>query len=226
MPTRSRSRTTTRPGPGRLPRGRPPTHPGEMLLEEFVKPIGVTQMELARRLGVSYPRLNEVVKGRRGVTPDMALRLSRVVGMSADFWLGLQLDWDLWQAMNGPNAAEIRRLRPLVGDEDGGARPELAADEAACHCPHATQPRSVYLRKSYDFSKSRKNPHAERLRPARTPGIRRGAGDCAAAIPQQSDSAVPADFDRLVDEARRQAKRAGMTRTAVRKAVKSVKDRK
>jgi addiction module HigA family antidote len=86
-----------------------------MLLEEFVKPRGITQSALARRLGVSFPRLNEVIHGRRGVTPDTALRLSRVVGMSPDFWLGLQQDWDLWHAMHGERAAEIRRLLPLAG---------------------------------------------------------------------------------------------------------------
>ncbi len=97
----------------RLPRERPPTHPGEMLLEEFVKPIGVTQSELARRMGVSFPRLHEVLHAKRALTPDTALRLARVVGMSADFWLGLQLDWDLWHAIHGPSAEEIARLEPL-----------------------------------------------------------------------------------------------------------------
>ena len=114
MPSRSKSRTTTKNGGRRLPRKRPPTHPGEMLLEEFVKPLGVTQVELAKRLDVSYPRLNEIIKGRRSVTPDTALRLSRVLGMSADFWLGLQHDWDLWHAMNSPEAKAISRLKPLV----------------------------------------------------------------------------------------------------------------
>jgi addiction module HigA family antidote len=85
-----------------------------MLLEEFVKPLGITQTELARRLGISFPRLNEVINGHRVVTPDTALRLARVVGMSADFWLGLQLDWDLWQAMHGPGASAIERLQPLA----------------------------------------------------------------------------------------------------------------
>lgn len=114
MPSRSKSRTTTSRDPQRrLPRKRPPTHPGEMLFEEFVKPLELTQTELATRLGVSYPRLNEIIKGRRAVTPDTALRLARVLGMSPEFWLGLQQDWDLWQAMNGPNAAEIARLKPL-----------------------------------------------------------------------------------------------------------------
>jgi len=85
-----------------------------MLLEEFIKPLGITQTELATRLGVSYPRLNEIVKGRRSITPDTALRLSQVLGMPADFWLGLQQDWDLWHAMNSPEAEEIFRLKPLA----------------------------------------------------------------------------------------------------------------
>lgn len=97
----------------KLPLNRPPTHPGEMLLEEFIKPLNITQTELAQKLGVSYPRLNEIIKGRRSVTPDTALRLSRVLGMPAEFWLGLQQDWDLWHAMNSPNAVEIEKLQPL-----------------------------------------------------------------------------------------------------------------
>lgn len=97
----------------RLPSSRPPTHPGEMLLEEFLKPLGLSQSQLAVRLGVSFPRLNEVVRGKRAVTSDTALRLARVLGMSADFWLGLQLDWDLWHAMHGERMARIARLEPL-----------------------------------------------------------------------------------------------------------------
>lgn len=87
-----------------------------MLFEEFVKPLDLTQAELARRLGVSYPRLNEIIKGRRSVTPDTALRLSHILGMSADFWLGLQQDWDLWHAMNSPEAKQIKRLKPITRD--------------------------------------------------------------------------------------------------------------
>lgn len=114
MPTKLKSQTTTNGGAGqRLPRKRPPTHPGEMLFEEFVKPLGITQVELASRLEVSYPRLNEIIKGRRSVTPDTALRLSQVLGMSADFWFGLQYNWDLWHAINSPEAKEISRLKPL-----------------------------------------------------------------------------------------------------------------
>ena len=97
----------------RLPKNRAPTHPGEMLLEEFLKPMGITQSDFAVRLGVSFPRLNEIIKGRRGVTPDTALRLARVLGMSAEFWLGLQLDWELWNAMRSKQYAEIEQLEPV-----------------------------------------------------------------------------------------------------------------
>ena len=118
MPTRLKSQITTNDIVGRrLPRNRPPTHPGEMLFEEFIKPLNLTQTELAHRLGVSYPRLNEIIKCRRSVTPDTALRLSRVLGMSADFWLGLQQDWDLWHAMKSPDAKQIDRLKPILRND-------------------------------------------------------------------------------------------------------------
>jgi addiction module HigA family antidote len=122
MPTTSKSRITTKaPRTGgirkirerRLPKNLPPTHPGEMLLEEFLKPLEISQSAFAIRLGVSFPRLNEIVRGKRAVTPDTALRLARVLGMSADFWLGLQQDWDLWHAMRSREAAAIEKLEPL-----------------------------------------------------------------------------------------------------------------
>lgn len=97
----------------RLPAKRPPTHPGEMLLEEFLKPLGISQSTFAVRLEISFPRLNEIIRGKRSVTPDTALRLAHVLGMSADFWLGLQQDWDLWHALRSKKAAVIARLEPL-----------------------------------------------------------------------------------------------------------------
>lgn len=97
----------------RLPRHVPPPHPGEVLLEEFLLPLDLTQSAFAIRLGVSFPRLNEVVNGKRGVTPDTALRLAQVTGMGADFWLGLQQDWDLWHALRSESAQEIASLKPL-----------------------------------------------------------------------------------------------------------------
>ena len=98
----------------RLPRHRAPTHPGEMLLEEFLRPLGVSQSAFAIQLGISFPRLNEIIRGKRSVTTDTALRLERVLGMPADFWLGLQIDWDLWHAKRGTAADAIARLQPLT----------------------------------------------------------------------------------------------------------------
>jgi len=75
--------------------------------------LGLTQSAFAIRLGVSFPRLNELIHGKRSVTPDTALRLAQVTGMSADFWLGLQQDWDLWHALRSKQAAKIAELEPL-----------------------------------------------------------------------------------------------------------------
>ena len=88
-------------------------HPGEMLLEEFLKPLAISQPAFAIQLRVSIPRLNEIVRGKRAVTPDTALWLAQVTRMSADFWLGLQLDWDLWHALRAVDAGAIAKLTPL-----------------------------------------------------------------------------------------------------------------
>jgi addiction module HigA family antidote len=82
----------------RVPSNRTPTHPGEMLLEEFLVPMGITQRELARSIHVPYQRINDLVNGRRGVTPSSALRLAKFFGNTADFWMNLQLRWDLYFA--------------------------------------------------------------------------------------------------------------------------------
>ncbi len=96
----------------RLPKHRPPTHPGDMLLHEFLIPLGMSQKELAERLNVSYPRINELIHAKRGVTPDTALRLARLFGTSAEFWLTGQLNYDLWHAAR--NSAEIiSNIEPL-----------------------------------------------------------------------------------------------------------------
>lgn len=82
----------------RIPTDRPPTHPGEMLLEEFLLPMGMTQRELADAIHVPYQRINEIINKRRGITPATALRLAKFFGMSPDFWMNLQLRWDLYGA--------------------------------------------------------------------------------------------------------------------------------
>jgi len=93
---------------GRTMKKIPPVHPGEILLEEFMKPHGLTQNRLGRELGVSPRRINEIVHARRSVTADTALRLARFFGNSPSFWLGLQMDYDLDVAADG-SGAEIRR---------------------------------------------------------------------------------------------------------------------
>ena len=84
-----------------LPKKRPPTHPGEMLLQDFLNPMGISQMEFARHLQWSYARLNEIIHGKRGVSALSALALSEALGTSPEFWLNLQRNWDLWQALQG-----------------------------------------------------------------------------------------------------------------------------
>lgn len=73
--------------------------PGDMLLEEFIKPLGLSQTEVAQRLGISLSRLNDVVRGQRRITPDTALRLACMLDMSPQFRMRLQADWDLHQAV-------------------------------------------------------------------------------------------------------------------------------
>ena len=96
----------------RMPANRMPTHPGEMLIEEFLKPMNLTQQDLARSIRVPYQRVNELVHGRRGITPSTALRLSRYFGNSAAFWMNLQLKWDLSKAQE-TEAETLRKIRPV-----------------------------------------------------------------------------------------------------------------
>lgn len=81
-----------------LPKSRPPTTPGEMIVEEFLKPMGMTQVELARQMGVPLQRLNGIIRGKRAVTAETALLLERVLKMSAEFWMACQTECDLWHA--------------------------------------------------------------------------------------------------------------------------------
>lgn len=81
----------------RIPTNRQPIHPGEMLLEAFLQPMQITQRELAGAIHVPYQRVNELVNQKRGITPSTALRLGLFFGVSADFWLTLQIRWDLYK---------------------------------------------------------------------------------------------------------------------------------
>jgi len=91
-----------------LPKHRPPTHPGEMLLKEFLEPIGMTQMGLAKHLGWPYARLNEIIKGKRGISAASALDLGEALRTGPEFWLNLQRNWDLWHCLK--NHKEVKPL--------------------------------------------------------------------------------------------------------------------
>jgi addiction module HigA family antidote len=84
---------------------KPPTHPGEMLLEEFLKPLGISQAAAAAKMGITTNRLNEIVKGKRGVSADTAWRLSAFLGTSPEVWMNLQMYWDLWHAARARKSA-------------------------------------------------------------------------------------------------------------------------
>ena len=90
----------------RIPTDRPPTHPGEILRDEFLVPMDISQRDLANAIHVPYQRINELVNQKRGVSPSTALRLAKFFGVSADFWLNLQIRWDLFKAQ----AAEKNEL--------------------------------------------------------------------------------------------------------------------
>ncbi len=96
----------------RVPTHRPPTHPGEMLLEEFLNPMGLTQRDLADAIHVPYQRVNDIAHGRRGITPSTALRLAKYFDMSADFWMNLQLRWDLFFAQQAEMSV-LKTIRPV-----------------------------------------------------------------------------------------------------------------
>ncbi len=93
---------------------RAPTHPGEILKADFLSPLGITQVELAKALKTSFRTVNEILNEKRSISPDMALRLARYFGTSADVWIGLQTDYDLyWAKMKSKKT--IDEIKPLHG---------------------------------------------------------------------------------------------------------------
>ncbi len=97
----------------RIPTHRPPTHPGEMLQAEFLSPLGLTQRELAEAIRIPYRNINELINGHRSVTPVIAVRLAKYFGLSADFWMNLQLRWDLYHVRKA-EAETLKRIRPYA----------------------------------------------------------------------------------------------------------------
>ena len=91
-----------------------PTHPGEVLVEEFLKPLGISQYRLAKELHVPLRRVNEIALRRRGISADMALRLGRFFGMTAEFWLNLQSGYEKELALRGISAADLKAIVPFA----------------------------------------------------------------------------------------------------------------
>jgi addiction module HigA family antidote len=87
-----------------IPTHRAPTHAGEILLEEFLKPLNLTQVQAADKMGISVNRLNELVRGKRGVTADTALRLAKLLKTTPEFWMNLQNAYDLYEARHAMSA--------------------------------------------------------------------------------------------------------------------------
>jgi antitoxin HigA-1 len=83
----------------KIPKYRPPSHPGEILLKDFLEPMGITQRQLADALHVPYQRVNELINQKRGITPSTALRLSKFFGNSSSFWLNLQQNWEIYYVL-------------------------------------------------------------------------------------------------------------------------------
>ncbi len=96
----------------RIPTHRTPTHPGEMLLAEFLTPMGLSQRDLADGIRVPYQRVNELVNGRRGISPSTALRLAKFFGTTPDLWMNLQLRWDLYHAQTA-ESSELNRIKQV-----------------------------------------------------------------------------------------------------------------
>lgn len=97
----------------RIPKNRRPTTPGEMLNEEYLKPLQITQTAFAATIGIPTGRLNEIIRGRRSVTIDTALRFSRALGTSPWFWLNLQQGLDLYDALHSEKSEEIDKIKPV-----------------------------------------------------------------------------------------------------------------
>jgi antitoxin HigA-1 len=99
-----------------LPRSRRPTSPGDILRHEFLEPLGLSQKELAEALGITRVRLSEILRSKRGVTPDTAFRLSRFFDTTPEFWIGLQIDLDLWDTLqvHGREYEKIKSAKSAV----------------------------------------------------------------------------------------------------------------
>jgi len=100
----------------RIPKFREPTHPGKILMEEFLAPMSITQRDLAKAIHVPYQRINEIVNGRRGITHSTALRLAKFFNVSEDFGMNMQLRWELYRAKKSEER-ELHMIKPYKSSE-------------------------------------------------------------------------------------------------------------
>ncbi|MEA5503328.1 HigA family addiction module antitoxin [Halotia wernerae UHCC 0503] len=98
----------------RFPKHRPPTHPGETLLKDFLEPLAISQAELAGAIHVPYQRINELVNGKQGVTLSTALRLAKFFGNSAEFWLNLQQNCELYHLFKQEEEEELNAILKFI----------------------------------------------------------------------------------------------------------------
>lgn len=99
----------------RLPKNRPPIHPGEILREEFLEPLNLSVTELAEKLGVPRPRISEIVNERRGVSTESALLFARAFGTTPEFWMNAQRDRELWEALHGEAGEKLEKVERITG---------------------------------------------------------------------------------------------------------------
>jgi addiction module HigA family antidote len=125
----------------RIPTHRAPIHPGEMLLEEFLNPMGLSQRDLADGIDVPYQRVNELVNGRRGITPSTALRLAKFFGMTPDFWMNMQQRWDLYHA----RASEAKALGRIQKVRFARRRQQVAESGITRPYERAEPPREAHI---------------------------------------------------------------------------------
>ena len=105
----------------RLPKYRPPTPPGKLLSEEFLRPLGLTVTAFAKHIGIGRDRLSEIIHARRRVTPDTAMRLSLALGTTVQFWLNAQMARDLYDAHRSANTASLKKIKPILPDSSSAA---------------------------------------------------------------------------------------------------------
>ena len=98
----------------RMPTNQSPIHPGEILLEEFLKPYEITPAELSSRIAVSHEQINAIINSKQAITTNIALRLSRLFGTSPELWLNGQIKWDIWHQLHGKRAEELKVIKPMV----------------------------------------------------------------------------------------------------------------